>query len=443
MEIFRQLGSLVESNWRAANYAEAEFPQIAANALRQLDIAKSGISPWDIVRWVHTEAQLPRQPDLDAAFGNPPITLYCGSRFYVDVYFWLDGTTDIHQHGFAGAFQVFTGSSIHCRYRFLQDRAINENFLIGRTILDDVELLSEGEIREIVPGREQVHSLFHLDRPSCTITVRTFKVPTKQPQYSYRQPYIAIDPTYKDPALVRKLQTVAMLLNLQQKEHDGLIDQLLSTADFETTFQVLQLAFGMLRGSQIESVFQLSTSRDRFDKLVTTARQRHGDLLDYLLPVLAEEDRQRNLISRRQFITSNEHRFFLALLLNIKSCPKVLALVGERYPESDPVEKVLDWVLELSTTKVWGSADANLLGLNEFDDDYLFVLECLLRDLSAAEIGDAAAKNYPADHAAALVERFEQIARALRASICFSGMLAERDGPGEEPARVSKAAIVV
>jgi hypothetical protein len=443
MKVFNELGLLVESLWREHNYSEGEFPEIAAQALAEIDLAKKGVTPWEIIGWLHTESQLPRQQDIEATFGNPPITLFCGSRFYVDIYFWLDGTTDIHQHGFAGAFQVLTGSSIHSRYSFQHERTVNEHLFLGNVILEEVELLREGDIRRIIPGREHLHSLFHLDRPSCTITVRTFALSSLQPQYSYRKPHIAIDPFYKEPALIRKLQSVTMLLNLQTASHDDLIDDLISTADFETTFLVLQIAFRMLRGSEMESFFQLSTSRDRFDGFLERARQRHGALIDYVLPVLAELDRQENIVRRRQFITGNEHRFFLALLLNVPDRKKILELVRERFPENDPLDKVLDWVMELSTTKVWGSTEANVLGLNDFDDDYLFVLQCLLENLSAQQIKDALAKDYPADYAAKLESRFAAIAAALRNSIPFRAMFADSDAPVWPIADISKPANVV
>ena len=51
---------------------------------------------------MHRAQALPEQMDVEAAFGNPPVTLFAGLRFHIDVYFWLDGTTEIHQHAFAG-----------------------------------------------------------------------------------------------------------------------------------------------------------------------------------------------------------------------------------------------------------------------------------------------------------------------------------------------------
>ena len=99
--------------------------------------------------------------------------------------------------------------------------------------------------------------------------------------------------------------------------------------------------------------------------------------------------------------------------------------------------------MELSTTKVWGSTETNVLGLKDFDDDYLFVLQCLLENLSAQQIREVLAKEYPADYAAKLESRFETIAAALRNSIPFRAMLADSDAPIWPVADISKPANVV
>ena len=241
---------------------------------------------------------------------------------------------------------------------------------------------------------------------------------------------------------MKKLQSAAMLLQLTPPGQDKLLSELISTADFQTTFFLLQTAFRMLRGNQLESFFQLSTSGTRFSNFVERARERHGPLIDWVLPVLAEEGRQEDIVRRRQFITGNEHRFFLALLLNVSNRMKILELVKERFPETNPVEKVLDWVMELSTTKAWGSAEANVLGLDDFDDDYLFVLQCLLEDLSASQIKESLAKEYPAAYAAKLAGKFDAIAAALRASIPFRAILSEGED-SSSPASISKPAHLV
>src|SRR5882762_8010257 len=124
MRPFQELGALVEDRWREQNYNEELFSEIAARSLADSDLMGQ-VDPWEIIRWVHTTPELPRQQDRRGKFGNPPITLFVGSRFYIDVYFWLDGTTAVHQHAFSGAFQVLLGGSVHSHYRFEKHREIN------------------------------------------------------------------------------------------------------------------------------------------------------------------------------------------------------------------------------------------------------------------------------------------------------------------------------
>ena len=152
MQVFQDLGSLIEQRWRDEDYCEEVFPEIAEQALIEMTPRRQ-VSPWDIIRWVGTSTELPQQQDVVGAFGNPPITLYNGPRFYIDIYYWLDGTTSIHQHSFSGAFQVFSGSSLHSRYDFEEKRKVNAHFSVGQITLNSVELLKEDDVRRIVPGR--------------------------------------------------------------------------------------------------------------------------------------------------------------------------------------------------------------------------------------------------------------------------------------------------
>src|SRR5215471_7871669 len=259
MQFFETLGALVEQRWRRENYDENAFPAVASEALEQMAPSEH-LDPWDVIRWVHNSNTLPPQQDLPASFGNPPITLYSGPRFHIDIYFWLDGTTSIHQHGFCGAFHVALGSSIHSRYTFNQDREINAHFSIGSIEFDNVELLKKGDTRRILPGSAFIHSLFHLDRPSATLAVRTYSTPGG-PQYNYLKPSVATDPFFTEQSAVRKVQTVSLLLSMDHPEADSLIGDLVATSDFQTTFAVLQTAAHHLRQRNLESVFHLDTSR--------------------------------------------------------------------------------------------------------------------------------------------------------------------------------------
>jgi len=424
MKDFQRLGAVVENRWKAENYDEELFPEIAAQALAEHDLV-SRVDPWEIIRWVHTTESLPEQRDVEGRFGNPPITLFSGARFHIDVYYWLDGTTSIHQHSFTGAFQVLLGSSIHSRYSFREDKIINEHFSVGELALEDVQLLKLKDVRMIRAGRNFIHSLFHLDRPSATITIRTEHTPSSALQYDYRKPHFALDPFFRNPVLIKKLQTAGLLLGMKHKNADTMIGDLVCSSDFHTAYFVLAETFQQLQDNEMDALFGLSIGKDRFKAILERCRKTHGGLADMVLPVLEEQARQMSIIQRRGTITSDAHRFFLALLLNVSSREKILQLVKQRYPDQDPVETILDWVEELARTRVLGSKETNALGMPEFDDSYVFVLECLLLGLSEEQINQRATEQYPAENAVELMSIVPAITESLRSSTLFKSLLAD------------------
>ena len=434
MEFFHELGSLVERLWRDRDYCEEVFPDIAEQALVETSPYRK-VDPWDIIRWVNTATELPAQQDIDGIFGNPPVTLYSGPRFHIDVYYWLDGTTSIHQHAFAGAFQVLLGSSIHSQYSFEEERKINAHFSAGRITLNEVELLEEEAIRPILPGGKYIHSLFHLNRPSATIVIRTYRTPAAAPQYEYLKPYFAIDPFYKSPVMIKKIQSASLLLSMKHARADDLIGEILSCSDFQTAFSILNLAFNHLTNDQMEESFGLSVGQERFQSYIETARRRHGKLVDLVLPVFEEIQRQHHIIRRRSQITRNEHRFFLALLLNVPNREKILDLVKDRFPERNPLDTMTDWIDELANTKVWGSSEPNVLGIENFDDDYLLVFRCLLEGLSIEQIKTILEEEHAVEGAKEPKGNLENLCDTIRKSIIFKAIL--RDLPLAVPDSVT------
>ena len=421
MQLFAELGALVEARWRDENYSEVRFPEIAARALSETNPSKQ-TDPWEIIRWSHETPDLPEQMDLPGKFGNPPLTLYVGPRFYIDAYYWLDGTTSIHQHSFSGAFQVLLGSSVHASYRFENKEEINPHFLTGKLHLDDVSLLAQGDIREIKPGPEFIHSLFHLERPSVTITIRTYKAPGAAVQYAYLKPFLAANPFFTDASLTKKVQTVSLLLRMKHAEADRFIGNVLDRSDFQTAYAVLEQAFDFLCHRELEEVMGVSRSRDRFDALLDRARRKHGELADLLLPVFEEGWRQAEITRRRTEIKREDHRFFLALLLNVPERTTLLRLVKEKFPDQDEVDLVLSWVSELAATKIFGSREPNVLGSEEFDDRHLLVFKGLLEGLTIEEIKVRAASTSTPQSNADIASSVEDLAYHLKALPLFSSL---------------------
>ena len=86
MEEFDRIGDELERRWRALNYDAGVFPELAVNVLEQNAPAEH-VDPWDVIRWLFTTPSIPRQFDVPGNFGQPPITVYDGPRFCIDVYY--------------------------------------------------------------------------------------------------------------------------------------------------------------------------------------------------------------------------------------------------------------------------------------------------------------------------------------------------------------------
>jgi hypothetical protein len=393
MNIFRELGEKVENVWAKDNYNERNFPNIAASIIEEMGIAKQ-IDMWEINRWIHKSRILPVQHDVNVKFSDLPITVFHSEGFYIDIYFWLNSSTTIHQHSFAGAFQVLHGSSLHSRYEFEKTKGVNLYLAFGKVSLQSFELLEKGQIRKILPGNEFIHSLFHLERPSVTLTVRTYGIPSAIPQFDYLKPSIAIDPFYKNDVIRKKTESVSLLLNMGHPETQNFICELLEDADLLTTYSILKLAVKGYCHHPLEKLFNVTKSQEKFDYLISVSRKKHGEIIDLFLPVFEEKMREDDIAKRRSQIKNHDHRFFMALLLNLSGRERIIETVKKRFPDDEPIAMIMSWVRELSMTKTFGAHEPNVLNIADFDNRKLFIFECLLKCMTVEQIESEIEKRY-------------------------------------------------
>lgn len=432
MQFFDELGTAIEARWKQANYLEEDFPGIAAEELLAADATRK-LDSWDIIKSLHTATSLLEQQT--ETFSDLALTLYRGSRFAIEVYFWMDSTTSIHQHSFSGAFQVLAGSSVHSVYQFDLKQRINAHFAIGRVLVKNVQALRRGDIRKILPGQKFIHSLFHLESPSITITVRTFQDPNTLPQYSYRKPYFAVNELFKDVSTTKKLQSVAMLLRMRNAAAYAYIAELVSEADFYSTFLIVDAAYDRLI-QHTRKRFQPDSANGPpdafpdekacFGDLLERARKRHGDLSNLLLPVLLETQKTKTLVKLRTLLIRPEHRLFLGLLLNVETQAQMFALIKEYFPSRDPVECICNWIQELSTaTGIEGGR--NILGIHGFGSAHLEVLRHLL-NTERSERPQRTAEN------SAVVDisqvDYTKILESFQKSIVIKSILGQRRAEG-------------
>lgn len=363
------LGRQVEASWSKSDYDERRFPDIAVSALRSSQLHQQ-ISPASIVSWVLSGGELPEQADPEARFGQPPVTLYRGPRFRVIALFWVDGTTSIHQHRFSGAFQVLHGSSLHTEFGFEVERRYGTAAATGRLTRRGIRLLRQGDIQPIEAGSAYIHSVFHLERPSVTLLVRTDIDVDAQPQYSYERPSFAWDPFLTTPWALRQVQLIELYRTIGHPEFEDITIRLLNRLDCHTAYRVLCSCRSM--------------GEPLIERLLDGARDRHRELVDVWSDVFRERRREDFVIHKRGCVTDPELRFFLALMLNASTRGEVFALTAASYQASDPVAKVIDWLRQLTnvTMKVQVAGvpwEPNLLGLPLISEGEARQLDKVLR----------------------------------------------------------------
>lgn len=331
--LFKKLGDTVLNHWKRENFSLSKFPEIARAALDERPPCKKA----DLAALMRDFLLNEDQPvQTDSPFGEPELVVYSHSRFYIQLLFWMDGTTAIHQHEFSGAFHVMLGSSIHAHYEFEEARPVTPYLRVGNLRMKKMELLETGRTVPIRSGQQDIHSLFHLDSPSVTVVVRTQHDPGTGPQFNYLPPHIAIDPHFGDTLMMRRKQLLDVLEQAEDPGYAELVREMIADLDFERGFSVLHHCMGYLK--------QL----DQWGLIVRVFERKHGALAAGVAATLKEDVRRSVIKDLRSTILEPEHRFFLALLMNAPTRASLLTLVAQRFPKQAPVSVVLRWVEELT-----------------------------------------------------------------------------------------------
>jgi hypothetical protein len=329
---FEQLGRTVQQRWQQNNFSLEAFPEIAQTALEETPPAEH-VELGELIREFLINDDQPLQGM--SGFGQPELVAFSDPRFYIQILFWLDGTTDIHQHAFSGAFHVMSGSSIHTEYHFEESHSVTPHLRIGDLSMKQIELLETGRTVPIRSGRACIHSLFHLDSPSVTVVVRTQNDPDAGTQFNYLPPHVAIDPNSADTLTMRRNQLLYVLETLGHSAYALLVREMITKLDFERGFFILRDSMGCLQ------------DLGEWESILETFQKKHVELADGIPATLAEGLRRETISGMRGQIEDPDLRFFLALLINVSARADILSLIAARYPDQSPSQTILVWAEEL------------------------------------------------------------------------------------------------
>lgn len=390
---FEKLGQTVLERWREQNFSLDVFPELTRIAIDENPPSENV----DIDEMIHEFLSNDAQPfQSESGFGQPELIAFNDTRFYIQILFWLEGTTEIHQHEFSGAFHVMRGSSVHSEFDFVNARSVTPHIRTGDLRVKRIELLETGRTVPITSGRECIHSLFHLDTPSVTVVIRTHHDPGTGPQYNYLPPHIAINPLHSDPLTARRKQLLDVLEAIEDGNYATFVNEMMERLDFERGFNMLRHAMPRLK------------ELDEWDAVLAKFQNKHGELASGV-PDTLEECLRRETISRlRHFIVNPEHRFFLALLVNVQKRSDIFMLISQRFPGSSPIATILGWAEELMEPNDFGISLLDASFPETLDIDIEEQSEWLIVALRQALEGEGDGDE--------IAEEMTEIQAALRAS---------------------------
>jgi hypothetical protein len=390
---FEWLGVKVDQMWKEKHYDETAFPGVA-NRVLQDDPPSQKVSFWDAVKYGFLTHPLPFQADVDAAFGQPPLTVYWHPDFRIELLFWVQSLPGIHQHAFSGAFHVMHGSSLHTIWGFECEERVVARLLYGNLKLRKAELLHTGATRPIVAGSNFIHATYHLDRPTVSVVIRTNREEDHLPQYLYLPPSIAYDSFRPGPLIKRRTQLMRMLASAgRESELLDLVFHLLETTDTLSAFHCLSEAY---------ILFQDESDRNR---ILLAAARNHHRLVEFCYPALLAREHRDRIGNLRDRVVNPDLQFFLALLLNVPERDTIFQLVRDRYERGDPIARVVGWITELSR-----------LGLLDvkFPDIWLIILRSLLAGATIPQLEQALMERYGKEAIANRTMEIEQLAAAIK-----------------------------
>jgi hypothetical protein len=323
MDYFRRLGAALEDAWRDADRDEERFPDVAAAALEELPPGDH----FDREAFLDTALD-PRAPALQQlapvhAFGQPGFTVFHGDGFCIDVYYWIDSLSAIHNHPFCGVFTILEGFSVHARYKpSVAVRAGAQGQLCDIRLVG-LDLLEKGTVQRFSLKRHPlVHALIHVPVPSISMVIRTVRT---EGYLRYLPPSIAIPMAQPSEPAARRMALLESLGQASDPAHASRLQRALEHADFETAVHLL---LSVWPGSEVEQ---------RASWLRCVERQ-HGDRIEAITAALDRAMRLQDATMIRSRLRDADLRLCATALAYADSRRQILELLEQR--PGDPIARL-------------------------------------------------------------------------------------------------------
>jgi hypothetical protein len=313
---FHHLGELIQVSWHAANFERSQFPEIASQALRQLRI-QNEYSCFDLLELAASNNPGLSPLQVESLFGDFQYVPYRNGRFYIELLFWMNGTTTVHDHAFSGAFMLLQGRSIATTFSFRERERVNQNLRLGTLKAEHTQVLAPGDVSPIHSGRSLIHSVFHLDVPSITLVVRTAQDDESLPQFDYCGSGIAQsgDITQGEAKTIQALRMMAALDSATFEQH---AKEMIRRANRVQRYWLFRSLFLDIK----------ALGEDEFAELAAEL----GSDFESFVPSLQEEAAGHEIARARALIPDANARSLLAILAVSRDATMFRTLCAQIFP---------------------------------------------------------------------------------------------------------------
>ncbi len=189
--------------------------------------------PAECLEWALAgDVALPEQ-SWSFDFGQPAVTVVRNADFRIDVLYWIENATPIHDHITCGAFAAVRGDRLHEQYSFTAEQRLGPWIETGTLSKLGLEVMREGDARPLRP--DLVHDVFWLTKPSVTLVIRCAEHPGaagRKPR-SFWAPGLALVPkAHHDTSLVsRRAEGLALMRMANETMYQDALRRILDGAD--------------------------------------------------------------------------------------------------------------------------------------------------------------------------------------------------------------------
>ena len=368
----QSVGASVAQLLDGCDLDDGDFAKVAEEALVNVG-ELSEVSLPEVALFL-ASAAAPEQ--IDWPFSDLPVVLYRHPRFYLQLLHWTNATTAVHEHAFAGAFRVVSGSSLHSRYQIEDRQPVADEVEICSARHCQSERLPRGAVRRIDPGADGlVHSLYHLDNPSVSLVLRTFG--RSLDQFSLAKPRLwwnqgRLSASHRQKAIERASIVAERTSSGSGRELIASIADRLSDGEW--------VSVALLWAEHV-------ATREEFERLLAVRSMTSERIDQALLDGYESLVTERLLGAARESIRDPELRLLMALLMNVPDRASLLRLVSDFSGRADPVIVVAEWLARLASYRGDPSERLARLAAAAGVDHRLGVIvrQCLPPNISDAE----------------------------------------------------------